>query len=271
MDTLSYFATQSAFTDPGEYGSLFADLPKTVPEICQAIQGLFLDYTERYKYPIVNERLLCTNARYVSAVLGWVLKLNKAPLTQARAEEDRFTATSSDYANLFCSIARYHGIPARKRVGFAAGQSFDVAEYWDGSAWKQVDSSGLAQGEFVSAAQAWKSVRSGAADAGQFQGDSNTKPQGMDVLLANLMLDLAAMQKIELLNWDRYAWMMRPLDDFSDRAWQTLDKVAELLLAGDEALGELAALYEQEEGLQVPKCIRCDSPVAPPHKVELTF
>ena len=93
----------------------------------------------------------------------------------------------------------------------------------------------------------------------------------MDVLLANLMLDLAAMQKIELLNWDRYAWMMRPLDDFSDRAWQTLDKVAELLLAGDEALGELAALYEQEEGLQVPKCIRCDSPVAPPHKVELTF
>lgn len=271
MDTLSYFATQSAFTDPGEHGSLFVGLPKAAPEICQAIQGLFLDYRERYKYPIVNERLLCTNARYVRTVIDWVLKLKKAPLTDARAEEDRFTATTSDYANLFCAIARYHGIPARKRVGFVDGWSFDLAEYWDGTAWQQIDPSGLAQGPFVPAAQAWQSVRSGAADAEQFQSDSNARPKGLEVLRANLMLDLAAMNKVELLNWDRYGWMMRPFDDFSDRAWETLDKVAALLLAGDPALEELHALYEQEEGLQVPKIIQCDTPLVPPHKVELTF
>ncbi len=271
MDTLSYFATQSAFTDPGDYGSLFADLPKTIPEICQVIQGVFLDYRERYKYPIVNERLLDTNSRYVKAVLKAVLALDKSPLTTARPEENRFTATCSDYANLFCSILRYQGVPARKRVGFVDCNSWEIVEYWDGSAWKQIDPSGLTEGTFVSAAEAWQACRSGKTDPAPFAGDSNAKLKGMDILRTNLMLDLAAMMKAELLNWDRYGWMMRPLEDFSDKAWEILDKAAELLLAADQDLDAVSALYEAQEGLQVPRVIRCDSPVAPPHKVELTF
>lgn len=271
MDTLSYFATQSAFTDPGDQSGLYADLPKTAPELCKVIQGVFLDYRERYKYPIVNERLLDIDALYAAALLKAIVALDKSPLTTERAPENRFTATCSDFANLFCSMARHQGIPARKRVGFVDGKSWDIAEYWDGSAWKQIDPSGLTEGAFVPAAEAWQACRSGKMDPEQFTGDSEAKPHGMDVLRINLMLDLAAMNKIELLVWDRYAWMLRPLDDFSDRAWAILDKAAELLLAGDGALEELQALYEREEGLQVPRVILRDSPVAPPHKMELTF
>lgn len=273
MDTLSYFAAQSPLTDPGEYSSMLPDLPKEAPEICRIIQGLFLNHEERYKYPIVNERLLETHSRYISVVLKEVLALDKRPLSEARPEADRFLASSSDYANLFCAIARAHGIPARKRAGFRPDgpesfRSHELAEYWDGNAWQQVDPSGLCQGQFMPAAQAWQACRSGQTAPEQFQDEQS---KGLTVVRANLLLDLAAMNKLELLNWDRYGWMMRPFKDFSDRAWEILDQVAELLLAGDKALDELQALYAREEGIQVPRVITCDTPLVPPHKVELAF
>lgn len=268
MDTISYFATQSPLTDPGEYRDLYADLPKTVEALCEVVQGLFLDYRERYKYPIVNERLLCMHARSASAVIKWVLSWNKAPLTEARPIPDRFLAASCDYANLFCSMARYQGISARKRVGFAGGRIHNVVEYWDGGAWKQIDPSGLAAGEFVPAAKVWQDCRSGKADPNQFDG---VTAKGLAAVRNALMLDLAAANRIELLSWDRYGWALRPLDDFSDRAWATLDKAAELLLAGDGALEELQSLCAGEEGLQVPRIVKCDPPLTPPHKAELTL
>lgn len=271
MDTLSYYAAQSPFTDPGDLSGLFTGLPKTVPELCRVVQGLCLDYEIRYKYPIVNERVIPTHVRYVSAVLKEITALDKSPLTEARPEVNRFLASSSDYANLLCSMARAQGIPARKRVGFTKGEtydSFELTEYWDGSAWKQADASELAKGEFLSAAEAWQAVRSGKLDAGLFRDKENS---GLSVVRNNLLLDLAAMNKRELLNWDRYGWMLRPFEDFSDKAWEILDKAAELLLAGDGALDELAELYNREEGIQVPKVIRCETPLIPPHKAELTF
>ncbi len=268
MDTISYYATQSPFTDPGEYSGLYTDLPKTVEALCQVVQGLLLDYRERYKYPIVNERLLCMHARTASAVIKWVLSWNKAPLAEERPIPDRFLAATCDFANLFCSMARAQGISARKRVGFVNNCSFELVEYWDGSAWKQIDPSGLADGEFVPAAEAWQACRSGKADPDQFNG---VTVKGLAAVRTALMLDLAAVNKFELLSWDRYGWSLRPLDDFSDRAWATLDKVAELLVAGDEALEELQALYANEEGLQVPRVVKCDPPLTPPHKAELTF
>ena len=268
MDTLTYFASQSPMTDPGKHSEQFAAMPAAVSEICSVVQGLFLKQEERYKYPIVNERLLASHSRQIEAVLDWVLKLSKnAPLVETREIPDRFLASSSDYANLFVSIARAKGIPARKRVGFAGGCSCDVAEYWDGSAWQQIDPSGLIEGEFVPAAKAWKAVRAGEVCACQFKAESETKLSGMEAVRNNLILDFAAMNKVELLNWDRYGWLLRPLDDFSDKALATLDKAAEALDADD--MDAILALYEAEEGLQVPRVIKCDTPLVPPHKAEL--
>ena len=272
MDTLSYYATQSPFTDPGDYSSQLSELPKTVPELCGAIQGLCLDYAERYKYPIVNERLLVTNSRYVSKIIKEIFALNKAPLTEKREERDRFLASTSDFASLLCAALRLNGVPARKRVGFRTEEdgyrSLELVEYWDGNGWQQADPSGLLTGDFVPAAQAWQMCRSGQADPEKFFDEES---RGLVVVRANLILDLANMTKRELLNWDRYGWMNRPFEDFSDRAWEILDTLAELLAAGDEKLEEMQALYEREEGIQVPRVIWCASPVVPPHKAELTF
>ena len=270
MDTLSYFATQSAFTDLGKYSEQYAAVPADVTAICSVVQGLFLKQEERYKYPIVNERLLATHARQVSAVLDWVTKLKKGSnVVDAREIPDRFLASSSDYANLFVAICREKGIAARKRVGFANGTSCDYAEYWDGSAWKQIDPSGEIEGEIVPAAKAWTACRAGEMDAAQFVADAQNKQLGWDALRTNLILDLAAMNKVELLNWDRYGWLLRPFEDFSDRALATMDAAAEALLKADEDFDAVLAVYAAEEGLQVPRVIKCDTPLVPPHKAEL--
>ena len=268
MDTLTYFASQSALTDLGKYGEQYAAVPADVTAICGVVQGLFLKMEERYKYPIVNERLLGTHARKVSAVLDWVMKFKKGGnVVDVREIPDRFLASSSDYANLFVALCREKGIAARKRVGFANGTSCDYAEYWDGNAWKQIDPSGEIEGEIVPAAKAWAACRAGEMCACQFVADAQTKQLGWDAVRNNLILDLAAMNKVELLNWDRYGWMQRPFDDFSEKALATMDAAAAALV--NEDMDAVQTIYEAEEGLQVPAVITCDSPLVPPHKAEI--
>ncbi len=268
MDTIAYFVAQSSFTDPGEYAELFAVLPKDAEAIRTVIQGLFLDHKERYKYPIVNERLLHSHSHCIQGVIKSILSWSKAPLNEAREIPDRFLAAPHDYANMFCAMARSQGIAARKRVGFLCDEvyrGYEVAEYWDGTAWKQIDVAGLAKSKFMSAAEAWQACRKGEIDPELFHADLQT--MGLEVVRNSLMLDLAAMNKVELLAWDRYGWMLRPFEDFSEKAWNTLDKAAELLLADD--VEALQALYNSEEGIEVPRIVKCDTPLVPPHKAEL--
>ncbi len=268
MDSLTYYKTQSSFTDPRSYQELYDALPRTAEELSAVVDGLMLDYRDIYKYPIVNERLLTMHSRTAEAIIESMLSWNKEPLTETRPMPDRFLAGTCDYANLFVSMARNAGIPARKRAGFSEGESCERPEYYDENEkkWKMLDISGMYPGEFIPAADIWLGWRCGEVDAKKFTAAMDS---GATLILANLMLDIAAMNKRELLEWDRYSWSLRPLDEFSDRALQTLDKAAELLLAGEDGLEELWALYENEEGIQVPHIVRCYPPKTPPHKAEV--
>jgi hypothetical protein len=289
MDSLSYFATQSPITDPGVHGGLFADLPGTVPAMSDVVRGLCLAYGERHKYPIQNERLLETNSRHVRTILEKIIALDDRPLIETRPPDKRFMASCSDFVSLLCAMARFQGIPARKRVGFTATgsgfyRSHEIVEYWDSRAgrWRQVDPyldgaavsanaivfgpHDLPADQFIPAGQAWQACRKGRSEPEMF---GNEKSRGLGVIRANLILDLAAMNKRELLNWDRFGWMERPFEEFGEAEREILDRLAEILQAGNEAFAELRALYGREEGLQVPQVIRCDTPLTPPHKVEL--
>ncbi len=268
MDTLSYYKTQSPYTDPGSYAELYAPLPKTAPEICSVVQGLLLDYRERYKYPIVNERLLDMHARTAEKMIKAILTWSKDPLAQVREAPNKFLAGSCDFATLFVSMARNAGIPARKRAGFVNGESCECAEYYDEAAgqWKLMDVSGMFPGEFVPAAKVWKDCRSQSADPKQY---TSAMDQGVTLVRANLMLEIAYLNKHELTEWDRFSWSLRPVDLFSDRAWATLDKAADLILAGDAGMDDLQKLYESEEGIQVPGKVRCIPPLTPSHNAEV--
>lgn len=269
MDILEYYASQSPFTDPGKNVQMYEGLPVSVSEICKAVAGITLDFNERWKYPIQNERWLETNNRYVDEFLDSIKALDKnSPLTAERPEDLRMMTSVSHVASLCVSMLRHVGIPARKRVGFIQdGDEFDtyeIVEYYDKAddSWKTADPNGKGA-EFISASQAYQDVKAGKTEAVKY---TNEDSIGIEIVIANLILDLAAVNKKEMLSWDRYGWMVRPVADYSDRAWEILDQVADLLANDDRNIEALETAYNSEEGLMIPRIIFCDSPIVPPHK-----
>lgn len=290
MDTLSYFATQSPITDPGAYGEQIAAMPKDAAALCEAIQGLYLNYKTWYQFKAGTEQILQSNDHYVRVMLRNVLDKDKAPLTQVRADGERVYASAADYVNLFCAAARTNGTPARARFGFKLSSAadsvkygrigyekdyagdfyvcYEIAEYWNGSAWVQADAAGMLNGcKFIPAAEAWQSWRKGEVCACAFH---NEPSDGAEALRSCLMLDLAAVNKVELLGWDRYGWMLIPVNYMSGRAYAALDEAAGLLADVDANLEALQAVYAREEGLEVPGALLCAHPIVPAFKFDFT-
>jgi len=127
-------------------------------------------------------------------------------------------------------MARHKGIPSRARVGFARyffdGWLIDheIAEVWDGSAerWRLVepeiddghadpvdgasfDALDVPPDRFLTAPRAWQLARSGAVDPERFvvnPGLEIPATRGLSQLRRNLVRDLAALNKSEMLLWE---------------------------------------------------------------------
>ena len=295
MDPLAYYTTQSSITDPGENMGLFADLPRTIDGLCRVVQGLGLHYKtgEMYGYQIPKERLPEINTRYIDKILGRIIELDERPLIEPRPPYKRLICSCSDFTTLFCAMARHQGMPSRARVGFAAyftkanpdfNVSHEIAEVWDSNEkrWRLVDAElddialqkndigfdthDVPRDQFLVAGQVWQTCRAGRADPNRF-GVGNIK--GLGIIRGNLIQDLAAQNKMELLNWDCWGLMLSEVETHTDEQRRLLDKVALLTQAGSEALSEIQAIYEAQPFLKVPRVITCYDPVGKPSEITL--
>jgi hypothetical protein len=298
MDPLAYYATQSPITDPGSNKRLFAGLPGTVDGLCRVVQGLYIHYMggERYGYQIPQERLAEVNIRYMEKMLTRIIELDDHPLTEPRPPEKRLVGCCRDAATLFCAMARHQGIPTRTRVGFAAyftkldpdfNCSHVVAEFWDSRErrWRLVDPEldelaiqenniqfdvyDVPRDQFLVGGKAWQMCRDGASDPNRFGVSGLGNMKGLPFIRGNLIQDLAAQNKMELLNWDCWGLMLRGMGAHTDEELRLLDKVAVLTQAGHEALPEIQAIYEAEANLKVPGVVMCYNPVGAPSEVTL--
>jgi hypothetical protein len=103
--------------------------------------------------------------------------------------------------------------------------------------------------QFLVAGDAWQRGRSGGVDPERF---GILHLRGLWFVRGNLVRDLAARAKQELLPWD--CWGLMATDAESDaRELALLDRVAELTQAGDERHAEALALLASEPGLCVPR------------------
>jgi hypothetical protein len=295
MDPLAYYTTQSPITNPGKNVGLFADLPGTIGGLCQVVQGLCILYFagEMYDYEVPKERLLEIDTRYVERMLDRIVELDDRPLTEPRPPEKRLVGCCRDFATLFCAIARHQGIPTRTRVGFAAyftevGPDFNVSheivELWDPSErrWRLVDPElddrtiqenniqfdvhDIPRDQFLVAGKAWQMCRAGEADPNRFGFEDM---RGLRFIRGNLILDLAAQNKMELLLWDSWGLMLSDIETQTDEEWSLLDKVAMLTQTGNEVLPEIRAIYRETAGLKVPPVVKCYSPVSAPSEATL--
>jgi len=259
-------------TDPEKYGSLFDGLPTEIPELVEVVQGLLLHifWAERYGVMLSEERKQEVQIRPVVPKLARIQELDDRPLTKARPLEKKLVANCRDFSLVLCAMLRHQGVPARARCGFGvyfAPNRYEdhwVCEYWDADEdhWTLVDAQldglqrdalgirfdplDVPRDQFVTGGKAWLMCRAGEADPDHF---GIFDLRGLWFVRGDLIRDFLSLNKVEILPWDGGWGFLR---DEQDMEADTMDRIATLTLAGDEAFLEIRAVYENDSRFHVP-------------------
>ena len=296
-NVLSYYAKHGAVTDPGAASDSLAGLPADVATIRRAALGLVIHYRaeDPAAHGIPEERLPEVDSRYAERMLLRLLEMDGRPLAEERPPEKRLLGCCRDFTVLFLTMARHRGIPARARVGFATyfvpgfNVDHEVAEIWDDEEgrWRLVDPElgdgfvdetdgksldplDVPRDRFLIGGLAWRMCREREVDPERFLVDPDLEVEqtrGWSYLQHNLIHDLAALNKTEMVLWDYWGLMEQERPSGEDLV--LLDRVAEATLSGDGSFDEVRALYEGEPGLQVPASVTSYSPATAPSPIEI--
>jgi len=276
---LSYYAQPDVMTRGGGDADLLDGLPREPAALCEVVQGLLLHqhWAPAYGVTLSEERKQQVQIRPVSEMLRCIRAIDDRPLTDARPLERRLIGNCRHFSTFLCGILRHQGVAARARCGFGAyfvGGSFEdhwVCEYWNTaqSRWVLVDAQldalqraalktsfdvlDVPRDQFLVAGEAWQRCRRGAADPQRF---GIFDMRGMWFIRGNVVRDLAALNRIELLPWDAWGLMSKTEGDVSPEDLAALDRVAVLTLGDNGAVTELRSTYEGDARWRVPKVIR---------------
>jgi Transglutaminase-like superfamily len=281
MSTLDYYRQTAVMTEPGAYGSLFADLPHGIAALAPVAQGLVIHehLTGQYGVTLTDERRATVHVRPVAEMLERITAEDGRPLTAARAPAGRLAGDCRHFTVLTVAMLRAQGTPARARCGFGgyfgSGWFEDhwVCEYWDRAAqrWTLADAQiddvqlklfdvdfdlmDVPRDRFLVAGDAWRLCRDGDADPARF-GLSAMNEAGDWWIAANLIRDVAALRNMEMLPWDCWGAMPRPGEQIDGEMLALFDRLAELTRDPDAGFADLAAAYAADERLRVPATVR---------------
>lgn len=276
-ELLTYYTVPSACTDLAAFADLVDALPDDIASVVRVVQGLVVHFgwAPLYRIALPPERVdaekeLCA----ASAIVGCAMERDARPLVEARAPGERVAGVCWHFAVLFAAILRHKGVPARVRAGFAnyfeRGKHMEhwVGEFWarEEHRWVLVDAQiddvqaqivrpdfdalDVPRARFLVAGDAWRACRSGAADPMTF-GVAGTSNWGLLEVFGEVLLDLAAARKIELLPWRWYG--LATEEGALDREVELMDRLAALSSIGDAAaLMELRALVASDARLRAP-------------------
>lgn len=273
--TLNFYASQGIVTDPKEHAGLLDSLPRGIPALCDMVQGLFVHifWAEEMGLVLSEERKEEVQLRAVARQLERMLMLDSRPLHEPRPLETRLVGNCRDFSVFLCAILRHQGTPARARCGFSTYfrpkhyEDHWVCEYWSGGdrRWVRVDPQlddlqrralkirfnpmDMPPEPFVSGGQAWQMCREGRANPDDF---GIFDMRGLWFVQGDLVRDLLALNKIEILPWDSWGRMSSSGKTPSAEDLVVLDRIAEVTLAGDEAFERLRSACEQDSHLQMP-------------------
>ena len=268
-----YYAAPGPMTDLGDLpAAVFDGLPTDPVGLCRTVPGLVVHemWAHAYGFDVPESRLSDLQSRSAIEMTDAIRRLHSGPLSTARPVEQRMVGNCRHFSTLSAALLRHAGIPARARCGFGMyfepGKYVDhwVTEYWHVGErrWVRIDSQldavqraaltpefdteDLPPGPFVPAGEAWQLCRTGRADPGTF---GIFEFWGLWFVQNNVIRDLAALNKMELLPWD--VWGSMTLEEEPNAAATSLtDTVADVIAGG--AADAVRRMYEDNEGLRVP-------------------
>lgn len=269
----TYYVFQSRTTDPSQYGYLFGDLPTELVDISQVVEGLIYHYfagQRIYGWIPPKARLVEINTRTIVDILALLLEKDQRPLTKERTFEARMVGCCRDFALIACAILRHQGKPARLRYSFSSYLVPDywidhvIVETWNGLRWQRFEPRGITRADrrfnmldlppeaFLTGGRAWQLCRNGDIDPERFGlGPQSKRARGWGFIRERLQLDIAALNKVELLCWDTFGSLSAEQPDDA----LLLDKMADCSLHSDAS--ELRRRCITEDEWRIPSTVHC--------------
>jgi len=268
-DPLAYYATPGVMTDPGAFDRLLSDVPRDVGAMIRAVQGALLHvfWAGRYGVELSQTRQEEVQLRSAEEMLGRLEALDPSPLSVRRPLERRLVGNCRHFAVLLCTLLRHHGVPARVRCGFGTYfrplhyEDHWACEYWDvghrrwvladpqldalqcGALRIPFDPLDVPRDRFVSGGQAWLLCRTGEAEPSRF---GISEMRGMAFIRGNVIRDLLALNKVEVLPWDQWGPIAQSEADAATAQVDLIDRLARLTTCCDELFVALRRAYEAE-------------------------
>jgi hypothetical protein len=277
---LAYYALPAAMSRGGAHASVLAGSSANIHEWVAHIQNVLLHehWAFAYGVKLSDERRRESHVRPVETILDGIFRADARAVTESRSLDTRLVGTCRHFALLLVAALRAHGIPARARCGFAgyfgtgAFEDHWVGEYWnaDRRRWQLVDAQidalqrsklhldfdllDVPRDRFVVAGDAWLRCRRGEADAASY-GMSPLGLSGLWFIASNVVRDLAALNKVEMLPWDVWGAMQPPDKSMDAESLALFDRVSSITAAPDQHFAELRDLYQSDRRFTVPATV----------------
>ena len=286
LDPLAYYAEPGPFTSlstEDDYAPLLEGLPDTIPALVQAVQGnmIHIFWAQGYGVTLTDEQRTESAAPPKSCRIH-AANPRRSPHPPTRA---RLVGNCRDFG-LLCA-PRGHGIPASLRLwnllhprplrgslglrilaprrGPLVMVDAQIDALQRDTLKPDFDPLDVPRDRFITGGHAWQMVRTGEADPDTF-GIFDMK--GTWFIVGNLIRDVAALNKMELLPWDCWGAMVGPDEPIPPISERLFDRAAAVSWGDNDTFAALRALYDAEEGLRVPPVI-LDVGNGPPREVTL--
>jgi Transglutaminase-like superfamily len=274
LSSTEYYATPGRHTDITGFGLQVAG----VEEAVRVVQGLLvydLAAKDLYGVDLTATQAGAVHERDAAGLLELARTIDPRPLDQTREPGDRIGGRCNTYTLLTVSLLRAAGLPARSRCGFGAYfvpgfyEDHWVAEYWDPEqrCWTLVDAqlddtwqrllgmngtipATVGPEQFVTAGHAWQAWRAGQLDADRC-GLTSIDEHGAFWIAGNLRLDLAALNKVEMLPWDLWGLGWEPSEQPTSEMLAAFDEIAAMTVDPDRHLDDLLDRYEADPSFRM--------------------
>lgn len=270
---LDYYAKPGRFTALDDCEVSSGD----VRDVVDIVQGLLIYDTVAqpfYGVELSAQQAGTIQERDSARLLEIAKAVDPRPLDEARPPANRVGARCHAFSRITVAFLRAAGVPARARCGFGAyfrpGWFEDhwVAEYWStaddrwlmadaqlDAVWRKVidfkgDPVSITPTQFLTAGHAWQAWRRGELDADRC-GLSAINEHGAFWIAGNLRLDLASLNKVEMLPWDVWGSGWQPGEQPTAAQLELFDAVAQLTVDPDACFDELRTRYQADDALRM--------------------